>query len=250
MSKEKVMETSSQVIELKNVTKTYRQGRQKLDVLKGIDLTINKGEIVALVGQSGAGKSTLLQITGLLDKPTAGQILVGSKNIAAASDETRTILRRDYIGFVYQYHNLLGDFNALENVMIPMLIKGTNRAEAKEKAEFLLTKLHLSHRLNHRPAELSGGEQQRVAIARALANSPKLLLADEPTGNLDPNTAEDVFAALLAIIKETGLAALIATHNMDLAARMNKQLRLVDGKIDDMSASSGGLLNRVAKNFY
>lgn len=240
-------ETDNCVLKLTNITKSYRQGRQCLEVLKGIDLDIRAGEIVALVGQSGSGKSTLLQTAGLLDKPTSGQICINGKDISKASDEARTTLRRDYIGFVYQYHNLLGDFSALENVMMPMLIAGKSKTEAEERAAFLLDKLHLSHRLKHRPAELSGGEQQRVAIARALANSPKLLLADEPTGNLDPNTAEDVFTALLEIIKETGLAALIATHNLELAARMNQQVRLQDGKLQNMNEP---ILAKIAKTFY
>lgn len=240
-------ETDNCVLKLINITKSYRQGRQCLEVLKGIDLNIRAGEIVALVGQSGSGKSTLLQTAGLLDKPTSGQIYINGKEISKAGDEARTTLRRDYIGFVYQYHNLLGDFNALENVMMPILIAGKSKTEAEERATFLLDKLRLSHRLKHRPAELSGGEQQRVAIARALANSPKLLLADEPTGNLDPNTAEDVFTALLEIIKETGLAALIATHNLELAARMNQQLRLQDGKLQNMNEP---ILAKIAKSFY
>lgn len=240
------------VLDLQQVTKSYKQGRNTLDVLKGVNLSIQPKEIVALVGQSGAGKSTLLQIAGLLDKPSSGRIVINGENIGQASDEMRTKLRRDYIGFVYQYHNLLGDFSALENVMLPMLIAGRKKTEAEEKATFLLDKLRLSHRLKHRPAELSGGEQQRVAIARALANSPKLLLADEPTGNLDPDTAEDVFTALLAIIQETGLAALIATHNMELAARMNRQLKLRDGKLED-TAEIGfrhAVFSKINKNFY
>lgn len=240
-------ETRTSVLTLTDITKSYRQGRQNLEVLKGVNLCICPGEVVALVGQSGSGKSTLLQTAGLLDKPTSGQIYINGKDISKASDETRTTLRRDYIGFVYQYHNLLGDFNALENVMLPMLIAGKNKTEAEERAAFLLEKLHLSHRLKHRPAELSGGEQQRVAIARALANAPKLLLADEPTGNLDPITAEDVFTALLEIIKETGLAALIATHNLELASRMNQQVRLQDGILQNMNEP---ILAKIAKNFY
>ncbi len=235
------------VLELSGVTKTYKQGKQTLEVLNGVDLKVQPREITALVGQSGAGKSTLLQIAGLLDRPTAGRIFINGENIGKASDDLRTHLRRDYIGFVYQYHNLLGDFSAMENVMIPMLIAGKSKSEAQDRAVMLLEKLHLSHRLKHRPAELSGGEQQRVAIARALANAPKLLLADEPTGNLDPNTAEDVFAALLHIIKETGLAALIATHNMELATRMNRQLRLKDGMLEDINEP---LFAKVRKNFY
>lgn len=235
------------VLELCEIVKTYKQGKQNLEVLSGVNLSIKPREITALVGQSGSGKSTLLQIAGLLDKPTNGQILINGECINKVSDDLRTELRRDYIGFVYQYHNLLGDFSALENVMMPMLIAGRNISEAKERAEFLLNKLHLSHRLKHRPAELSGGEQQRVAIARALANSPKLLLADEPTGNLDPNTSEEVFSSLLEIIKETGLAALVATHNMELAAKMDKQLRLSDGKLVDINEP---FFAKVKKNFY
>ncbi len=237
----------SSVLELKNVIKTYKQGKQNLEVLSGVNLEIKPQEIIGLVGQSGSGKSTLLQIAGLLDKPTSGKVIVNGKNIEKQNDDVRTFLRRDYIGFVYQYHNLLGDFNALENVMLPMLISGKNKSDAKDRAVMLLEKMHLSHRLNHRPAELSGGEQQRVAIARALANSPKLLLADEPTGNLDPNTAEEVFVALLDIIKETGLAALIATHNMELATRMNKQFRLKAGVLQEVNEP---ILSKIAKNFY
>ncbi len=235
------------VLSLCNITKSYRQGKQNLEVLAGVDLTICAGEAAALVGQSGSGKSTLLQITGLLDKPTSGQICINGQDISKASDEKRTALRRDYIGFVYQYHNLLGDFSALENVMIPMLIAGKRENEAAERATFLLDKLHLSHRIKHRPAELSGGEQQRVAIARALANNPKLLLADEPTGNLDPNTAEDVFETLINVIKETGLAALIATHNMELAARMSRQFRLQNGKLQNFNEP---IFAKITKNFY
>ena len=237
----------SSVLELKNVIKTYKQGKQNLEVLSGVNLEIKPQEIIGLVGQSGSGKSTLLQIAGLLDKPTSGKVIVNGKNIEKQNDDVRTFLRRDYIGFVYQYHNLLGDFSALENVMLPMLISGKNKSDAKDRDVMLLEKMHLSHRLNHRPAELSGGEQQRVAIARALANSPKLLLADEPTGNLDPNTAEEVFVALLDIIKETGLAALIATHNMELATRMNKQFRLKAGVLQEVNEP---ILSKIAKNFY
>jgi len=238
------------VLDLRDVVKNYQQGKHVLEVLKGVNLTIKTGEMSALVGQSGAGKSTLLQIAGLLDRPSKGVVFVNGENIARISDDVRTGLRRDYIGFVYQYHNLLSDFSALENVMLPMLIRGGKKSEAEEHAAFLLDKLKLSHRLKHRPAELSGGEQQRVAIARALANQPKLLLADEPTGNLDPDTAEDVFSALLAIIKETGLAALVATHNLDLAARMDKQYRLVNGVLDEIGGFSSSIISRVTKNFY
>ena len=241
------MNNIDNILELKGIIKSYRQGKQNLEVLSGVNLEIAPEEIVALVGQSGSGKSTLLQIAGLLDQPTAGNILINGENIGKINDDIRTSLRRDYIGFVYQYHNLLGDFSALENVMLPMIIAGKNKNEAKNRAVMLLEKMHLSHRLNHRPAELSGGEQQRVAIARALSNSPKLLLADEPTGNLDPNTAEDVFTILLNVIKETGLAALIATHNMELASRMNKQFKLKNGTLQNINEP---LISKITKNFY
>ncbi len=241
------MNSTNCVLELADVYKAYKQGKQNLEVLSGVNLCLYQGEVAALVGQSGSGKSTLLQIAGLLDKPTSGKILINGEDISKISDDVRTSLRRDYIGFVYQYHNLLGDFSALENVMLPMLIAGKNKTEAIDRAEFLLKKLKLSHRLQHRPAELSGGEQQRVAIARALANSPKLLLADEPTGNLDPNTSEEVFSALLEVIQETGLSALVATHNMELAARMNKQIRLVKGSLEDVNQP---FFSKVKKNFY
>ncbi len=241
------MNNTNCVLELAEVYKAYKQGKQNLEVLSGVNLCLYQGEVAALVGQSGSGKSTLLQIAGLLDRPTSGKIFINGENIDKISDDVRTSLRRDYIGFVYQYHNLLGDFSALENVMLPMLIAGKNKNEATERAEFLLKKLHLSHRLQHRPAELSGGEQQRVAIARALANSPKLLLADEPTGNLDPNTSEEVFSALLEVIQETGLSALVATHNMELAARMNKQIRLIKGTLEDVNQP---FFSKVKKNFY
>ena len=216
-------------LQLKNISKYFYQGDQKLDVLKGLNLDIRPNEVVALVGPSGSGKSTLLQIAGLLETPSAGEVFLDGTNCSTASDAFRTSLRRDYLGFVYQYHNLLADFNALENVILPQLIGGKNKKDAKEKAEWLLTRLGLKERLKHRPAELSGGEQQRVAIARALANTPKVLLADEPTGNLDPNTSDNVFLELLNIVKETGLSALIATHNMDLAAKMDREVVLKNG---------------------
>ncbi len=227
---------NSPTLELKKIVKTYKQGGQTLEVLREVDLDINAGEIVALVGPSGAGKSTLLQIAGLLDSPTAGDIYLNGQNCSKLNDAMRTSLRSDYLGFVYQYHNLLPDFDATENVMLPQLIVGTNMKEAKERAQWLLKKLGLEKRMNHRPAELSGGEQQRVAIARALANAPKLLLADEPTGNLDPKTSEVVFAELLSIVKETGLSALIATHNFELAERMDRKVKLENGKLIDMRA--------------
>lgn len=237
------------VLELVQVSKSYKQGKNSLEVLKGADLCLCTGEALALVGQSGSGKSTLLQIAGLLDRPSSGKILLNGQDASKAGDALRTELRRDFIGFVYQYHNLLSDFSALENVMLPMLIRGTTKNEAKDRAAFLLDKVKLSHRLKHRPAEMSGGEQQRVAIARALANNPKLLLADEPTGNLDPKTSEEVFEMLLNVIHETGLSALIATHNMELAARMSRQLRLANGRIEDV-ARGGVLLEKMVRNFY
>lgn len=233
-------------LSLKKVHKSFKQGSQTLEVLKGVDLDIMPGEVVALLGPSGSGKSTLLQIAGLLDRPTKGDIHLDGKKCSKLGDAMRTYLRRDYLGFVYQYHNLLPDFNALENVMLPQLIAGVNEKKAKEKAEWLLSRLGLERRLKHRPAELSGGEQQRVAIARALANAPKLLLADEPTGNLDPKTAEIVFAELLSIVKETGLSALIATHNFELADRMDRKVTLKDGKLQDMRAT--GFVS--GENFY
>ncbi len=230
------MNDKAPVIELKNVYRSFKQGTQNLQVLRGVELEIEKGEIVALVGPSGSGKSTMLQIAGLLEKPTKGDIYLDGQNCSKLGDTMRTLLRRDYLGFVYQYHNLLADFDAVENVMIPQLIAGVKTKEAEERAKWLLKKMGLDKRFKHRPAEMSGGEQQRVAIARALANAPKLLLADEPTGNLDPKTSETVFAALLAVVKETGLSALIATHNFELADRMDRKVKLDGGKLIDMRA--------------
>lgn len=224
-------------LELRNVYRSFKQGSQTLEVLRGINLNIEKGEIVALIGPSGSGKSTMLQIAGLLEKPTKGEIYLNGQKCSKLGDMMRTGLRRDYLGFVYQYHNLLADFDATENVMLPQLIAGVGMAEAKAKSEWLLKRLGLEKRFKHRPAEMSGGEQQRVAIARALANAPKLLLADEPTGNLDPKTAEIVFGELLSIVKETGLSALIATHNFDLADQMDRKVRLEEGKLVDMRAA-------------
>lgn len=225
-------------LELKKVVKTFKQGDQTLEVLRGVDLDIMPGEIVAMIGPSGSGKSTMLQIAGLLDKPTDGDIYLDGQKCSKLGDAMRTSLRRDYLGFVYQYHNLLADFDATENVVLPQLISGVSLKEATEKSRWLLSRLGLEKRLKHRPAELSGGEQQRVAIARALANTPKLLLADEPTGNLDPKTAEAVFTELLAIVKETKLSALIATHNYELANKMDRKVRLQDGLLQDMRAAS------------
>lgn len=234
------------VLELKQICKSFRQGSQKLDVLTGVDLEIKSGEIVALIGPSGSGKSTLLQIAGLLETPSSGEIYLNRQNCSKLGDGLRTLLRRDFLGFVYQYHNLLPDFSAEENVMLPQLIAGRKAKAARERAALLLERLNLGSRLKHRPAEMSGGEQQRVAIARALANAPKLLLADEPTGNLDPKTSDVVFAELLNIVKETGLSALIATHNMELASAMDRKVRLEDGRLVNTGIS--GLIS--GENFY
>ena len=234
------------VLELKQICKSFRQGSQKLDVLTGVDLEIKSGEIVALIGPSGSGKSTLLQIAGLLETPSSGEIYLNRQNCSKLGDGLRTLLRRDFLGFVYQYHNLLPDFSAEENVMLPQLIAGRKAKAARERAAWLLERLNLGSRLKHRPAEMSGGEQQRVAIARALANAPKLLLADEPTGNLDPKTSDVVFAELLNIVKETGLSALLATHNMALASAMDRKVRLEDGRLVNTGIS--GLIS--GENFY
>ncbi len=239
-------ELKTPVLEMRGVCRSFKQGKQSLQVLRGVDLEIAKGEIVALIGPSGSGKSTLLQLAGLLEKPTKGDIYLEGRKCSNISDNVRTALRKDYLGFVYQYHNLLGDFSALENVMIPQLIDGVKVKQAKDRAQWLLKRLGLEKRMSHRPAEMSGGEQQRVAIARALANMPKLLLADEPTGNLDPKTSEIVFTELLSIVKETGLSALVATHNFDLADRMDRKVKLEEGRLIDLRMES--LVN--TRSFY
>ena len=239
------MNKQTPTLELKNLHRSFKQGSQTLEVLRGINLDIEKGEVVALIGPSGAGKSTMLQIAGLLEQPSKGEIYLDGLKCSKLNDAMRTSLRRDYLGFVYQYHNLLPDFDAAENVMMPLLIAGANPKTAREKAEKLLKRLGLAKRLKHRPAELSGGEQQRVAIARALANTPKLLLADEPTGNLDPKTAETVFAELIEIVRETGLSALVATHNMELAQQMDRVVQLRDGVLEDAVVSGAA-----SRNFY
>ena len=217
------------VLELRKIERIFGRGETALRVLQGIDLTIQAGEVVALVGPSGSGKSTLLHIAGLLDTPTKGQIFVDGQNATKMDDYGRTILRRDTMGFVYQAHLLLPDFSALENVMMPQLIAGISPDIATVRAKELLEKVGLKKRMTHRSGQLSGGEQQRVAIARALANRPKLLLADEPTGNLDPHTAESVFKGLMTLVRETGLAALIATHNPELAAQMDRRISVRNG---------------------
>lgn len=219
------------LLQAETVQKTFYQGEQPLNVLHNVTLSIAPGEIVALVGPSGAGKSTLLQIIGLLDTPTAGRVRIAGREASAASNDVRTRLRRDHIGFVYQFHYLQPEFSALENVVIPQMIAGKPLPAAETQARALLDEMGLSARLHHRPARLSGGEQQRVAIARALANDPSLILADEPTGNLDPQTAQGVLDLLLARVRGAGLGALIATHNMDLADQMDRILELRAGRI-------------------
>jgi lipoprotein-releasing system ATP-binding protein len=218
-------------LELRGVRKVFRQGNVELAVLNGIDLALEPGEIVALVGPSGAGKSTMLHVAGLLERPDGGAVLIEGRDCGALSDEHRTMLRRRALGFVYQFHHLLPEFSAVENVMLPQMIAGIVRADARRKAEALLGRVGLAERLAHRPARLSGGEQQRVAIVRALANDPKILLADEPTGNLDHTTAAGVMGTLIEIVRAHGLAALIATHNLELAARLDRTVTLADGRL-------------------
>ena len=222
---------SEPLLALEGVTRGFRQGRGELHVLSGADLAVAEGEIVALVAPSGAGKSTLLHIAGLLERPDAGDVRIAEDRCGRLSDERRTSIRRKTLGFVYQYHHLLPEFSALENVVLPQMIAGRTRRQAAERGRDLLARLGLAERAGHRPGQLSGGEQQRVAIARALANQPRILLADEPTGNLDPHTAETVFDELVQLARSVGLAALIATHNLDLARRMDRVVRLAEGRI-------------------
>ena len=219
------------VILLQNISRTYQQGDKPLHVLSALNLEIKKGELVALVGPSGSGKTTLLQIAGLLDNPSDGRVVMNGQDMSKANDSERTLARRSHIGFVYQFHHLLPEFTALENIMLPQMIGGVRPQEAKEKAHMILADLGLSERVSHRPAKLSGGEQQRVAIARAMVGAPSLLLADEPTGNLDPETADVVFALFIKQAKERGLSALIATHNPELAKRLDRTVRLEGGQL-------------------
>jgi lipoprotein-releasing system ATP-binding protein len=221
----------SDILRLENVTRHYREGEGQLEVFSGLNMALQPGEVVALVGPSGTGKSSLLHMAGLLEAPTSGEIYIEGVAASKLPDAERTRIRRDKIGFVYQAHHLLPEFDALENVIMPQMIAGKSHADATIEAKRILTVLGLGNRLTHRPAQLSGGEQQRVAIARALANKPKILLADEPTGNLDPRTSGGVFDALIQITREQGLAALIATHNFELAARMDRALLLHQGKL-------------------
>jgi lipoprotein-releasing system ATP-binding protein len=225
------MNTAVPALELRGLARSYAEGKGRLDVFKDLNLSVFPGEIVALVGQSGSGKSSLLHIAGLLEAPTAGEVLIAGQNCATLDDAARTRIRRIGIGFVYQFHHLLPEFTALENVIMPQLIAGAGKQAARARAEDLLKRMGLGPRMEHRPTELSGGEQQRVAIARALANKPLLLLADEPTGNLDPGTAANVHQELLRLIAEEGLGALVATHNHELAAGMSRIARLEQGRI-------------------
>ncbi|WP_407492183.1 ABC transporter ATP-binding protein [Pseudooceanicola sp. MF1-13] len=219
-------------LELRGIEKVYNQGQTgEIRVLRGVDLSLSKGEAVALVAPSGAGKSTLLHIAGLLDQPDSGEVLIAGEAAQDLSDARRTAIRRADVGFVYQFHHLLPEFTAEENIILPQLANGTSRAEARDRAKHLLSLVGIEARASHRPAALSGGEQQRVAFCRALANQPRILLADEPTGNLDPETSDRVFAALMELVRQTGLTALIATHNMELAARMDRVLRLDAGQL-------------------
>ncbi len=219
------------VLRLEGISRHYGEGDHVLEVLTGADLSVHQGELVALVAPSGAGKSTLLHLAGLLERPSGGEVFIGDKSCGQMNDDQRTRTRRVDIGFIYQFHHLLPEFNAMENIAIPQMIAGLSRAEANDRAGQLLDYMRIAQRATHRPAELSGGEQQRVAIARAVANGPKLLLADEPTGNLDPETADYVFKALTSLVRSSGLAALIATHNHELAAQMDRTVTIVGGKI-------------------
>jgi|TARA_B100001750_G_C15455227_1_gene571190 lipoprotein-releasing system ATP-binding protein len=222
------------ILEIHSLSHSFLQGERKIDVLKNINLKIRDGEMIALEGPSGVGKSTLLQIAGLLETATRGDVVINRISCKDISDSHKSNIRGEQIGFIYQFHHLLSEFSALENVALPLLINGKKKSEAFEEARGLLQKMHLSHRFDNRPAELSGGEQQRVAIARAIINQPKILLADEPTGNLDQKTADIVFDEILNIIKESGISALIATHNPGLAERMDTRLSL----------GAGGLLKK------
>ena len=225
------------VLEMHDLVRTFRQGSREVRVLNGAAASLMPGQAVALVGPSGAGKSTLLHIAGLLEGPDSGRVLVNGRDCMGLADDERTRVRRVEIGFIYQFHQLLPEFSALENVALPQMIQGKPRKAAEAYARELLTGLGLGPRVDHRPSELSGGEQQRTAMARALANSPRLLLADEPTGNLDPATSEGVFSELIAMIESTGVAALIATHNLDLARRMHRVLRLENGQLRELTAA-------------
>jgi lipoprotein-releasing system ATP-binding protein len=223
------------IIFLHAIDRRYRQGEGVLEILKGAELAAWPGQSIALVAPSGAGKSTLLHIAGLLEHPDGGEVYIDQRPTSNLSDAARTQIRRSEIGFVYQAHHLLPEFSALENVILPQMIRGLVRSVAVERAAELLTYLGLKDRMTHRPAELSGGEQQRVAIARAVSNAPRILLADEPTGNLDPRTSDQVFGALSQLVRASGLAAIIATHNRDIASRMDRRVTLRDGQVVELA---------------
>jgi lipoprotein-releasing system ATP-binding protein len=223
------------VLFLQDIERYYRQGDDTLEILKGAELAVWSGQSVALVAPSGAGKSTLLHIAGLLEHPDGGEVFINGAPTTKLSDVARTKIRRVEIGFVYQFHHLLPEFSALENVMLPQMIRGLAKHEAQLRASEILNYLGLEERVRHRPSELSGGEQQRVAIARAVANAPRILLADEPTGNLDPRTSERVFSSLTQLVRASGLAAVIATHNMDIAARMDRRVTIRDGRVTELA---------------
>ena len=225
------MSDDTPMIHLNRIERHYRQGDDRLDILKGAELAVWAGQSVALIAPSGAGKSTLLHIAGLLEHQDAGEVFINDNATSRLGDAARTKFRRNEIGFIYQFHHLLPEFTALENVMLPQMVRGLKKSDAEKRARELLGYLGLKDRVGHRPGELSGGEQQRVAIARAVANAPRILLADEPTGNLDPRTSDRVFSALTQLVRASGLAAIIATHNMDLAARMDRRVTLRDGKV-------------------
>lgn len=221
------------ILTLTGITKAYNTGKPNaVTVLQGTDLTVAKGEVVALVAPSGAGKSTLLHIAGLLDTPDAGHVAIAGQDMTELSDRKRTAVRRNDVGFIYQFHHLLPEFTAIENIVLPQLANGVSETVATARAMELLTQVGIAQRGNHRPAALSGGEQQRVAFCRALANQPQLLLADEPTGNLDPDTSDRVFGTLIDLVRGTGLAAVIATHNLELAGRMDRIVRMTAGKLE------------------
>ncbi|CAN5224861.1 ABC transporter ATP-binding protein [soil metagenome] len=229
---------SQPVLSLRGIVRTYVTGRGELTVLRGVDLDVMPGEIVGLIGPSGSGKSSLLHAAGLLERPTAGSVLIDGEDVGGLDERARTRIRLNRIGFVYQFHHLLPEFDARDNVALPVRIAGRSQAEAHRMAETALASLGLAERTLHQPAQMSGGEQQRVALARALANQPRLLLADEPTGNLDPATSQTVFEALQKLVKETGVAALIATHNMELAGHMDRVFALKDGHLVERPAES------------
>ena len=226
------------VLSVRGVTRTYDSAAGPLTVLKGVDLDVMPGEVVGLIGPSGSGKSSLLHAAGLLERPTSGEILIDGRDVGDLPERARTHIRLASIGFVYQFHHLLAEFDARDNVALPLRIAGVNQADARARAAEVLTALGLGERLTHQPAQMSGGEQQRVAVARALANRPRLLLADEPTGNLDPATSQTVFEALHDLVKKTGVAALIATHNMELAGHMDRVFALKDGHLEERPAES------------